>query len=140
MGSDGELDIFDVLGRNLASTADAAQDFTPGDIKLIVSKMRLDSAMRTQAGTAIGSALSLMSGRRLVAIGSQYETRFNEILQFIIALEEKLENRTVTSNMIHTVLAGSFEAARNPRVVAALRTVYCEIGPIRVAGDMVFSV
>lgn len=123
--SDGELDIFDVLGRNLASTADAAQDFTPGDIKLIVSKMRLDSAMRTQAGTAIGS---------------QYETRFNEILLFIIALEDKLENRTVSSNMIHMVLAGSFEAARNPRVVAALRFVYSEIGPIRVAGDMMFSV
>jgi len=123
--SDGELDIFDVLGRNLASTAHAAQDFTAGDIKLIVSKMRLDSAMRTEAASAIGS---------------QYETRFNDILQFIIALEEKLANRTVSSNLVRTVLSGSFEAARNPRVVAALRFVYSEIGPIRVAGDMVFSV
>ncbi|CAE8593339.1 unnamed protein product [Polarella glacialis] len=117
---DAEPDIFDVLGHNLAS-ADIAEDLSAHDIQLIVSKMRsqIDSSGST---------------------GSKYEARFNKILQFIIGLEPRLEKKPLSSQRVQTILAGSFEAAKDPDVVTALRFVYSEVRLIRIAGDLIYGI
>lgn len=117
---DNKPDIFDLLGCHLSS-ADVAEGLSTEDVQRIVAQMRsgIDGSGSTH---------------------SEYEERFDTILRFIIDLEPKLKGRNISSEYLQTVLAGSFEAARNSDVVSALRMVYVDNRAIRVAGDMVYGI
>lgn len=116
---DDRPDIFDLLGRSLSS-ADVAEGLSAQDVQRIVARMR-------SAVDGSGSKVS------------EYEERFDTILRFIIDLEPQLKERDISSETLQTILAGSFEAAKDADVVSALRMVYIENRPIRVAGDMVYG-
>lgn len=118
-----DSDIFDRLGRHLASS-DMASDLSSRDIQLIVQGMRIDNS---------GSMNSAKEARA-------NEARFNEILQFIVDLDSQLGGQTVSSERLQTILAGSFDAVKNPSVVTALRVLYSEIAPIRVGSDMIYGI
>merc|ERR1712098_667104 len=112
-------DIFDVLGHHLSS-ADVAEELNSEDIHLIVRKMREN----------IGE---------IGLTHCQYEARFTKILQFIINLESDLNIEELRSERLRKILLGSFEASKSTEVVTSLKYVYCNITPIRVAGDLIFS-
>jgi len=116
---DNKPDIFDLLGHHLSS-ADVAEGLSKEDLQRIVARMR--SGIDGSGSTV-----------------SEYVERFDRILRFIIDLEPKLKERRISSELLQTILAGSFEAAKNSDVVSALRMVYVESRPIRVAGDMVYG-
>eukprot|EP00419_Tripos_fusus_P038688 CAMPEP_0172772548 /NCGR_PEP_ID=MMETSP1074-20121228/192582_1 /TAXON_ID=2916 /ORGANISM="Ceratium fusus, Strain PA161109" /LENGTH=315 /DNA_ID=CAMNT_0013608679 /DNA_START=74 /DNA_END=1021 /DNA_ORIENTATION=+ len=116
---DNEPDVFNVL-IHVLTTAGIAKDMSTQDIEGIVNDMRLHA----------DNSGSNTDGN---------EAKFNEILQFITDLEPKLENRNISNNRMKSILDGSLEAAKDPEVVAALRFVYSQIGPIRVAGDLIYG-
>eukprot|EP00439_Symbiodinium_sp_Y106_P052418 s1223_g7.t1 len=65
---------------------------------------------------------------------SQYDKRFDEIVKFI--LDWEAEGTPLTENgRLGKVLEGSFAAAKNQEVLDALRFVYNDIAPFRIAGD-----
>eukprot|EP00929_Paragymnodinium_shiwhaense_P014584 TRINITY_DN122503_c0_g1_i1.p1 TRINITY_DN122503_c0_g1~~TRINITY_DN122503_c0_g1_i1.p1 ORF type:complete len:348 (-),score=32.46 TRINITY_DN122503_c0_g1_i1:386-1429(-) len=119
---DHEPDVFDVLGHHLES-AEVVDHLSRQDIQDIVSKSR---------------AQLELSGRYSVV--SKHETRFNDILLFIRELEPTFADRPIANQRLRTILIGSFEAAKDPEVVTALRFVYTEIGAFRVAGDLIFGI
>eukprot|EP00931_Biecheleriopsis_adriatica_P104816 TRINITY_DN79437_c0_g1_i1.p1 TRINITY_DN79437_c0_g1~~TRINITY_DN79437_c0_g1_i1.p1 ORF type:complete len:358 (-),score=63.64 TRINITY_DN79437_c0_g1_i1:158-1231(-) len=118
---DDAPDIFDHLGHHLVS-ADLADGMDPKDLNGIVSKIRseIDTSGYSSA--------------------SRHEARFDQILRFILDLEQKLEDKPIPSGRMQTILAGSFEAAKDIQVVSALRFVYCEVAPLRLAGDLVYGI
>lgn len=115
---DNEPDIFKALGRHFFS-ADATQAWTPVDLKAIIDEISSNLAVTRPS--------------------HEFEVRFNRILQFIVDLEHRLEGRLNSNKRMKVILQGSFEAAKDSAVVDALRSAYCEIGSIRIAGDLIFG-
>jgi len=70
---------------------------------------------------------------------SQYDKRFDEIVKFI--LDWEAEGTPLTENgRLGKVLEGSFAAAKNQEVLDALRFVYNDIAPFRIAGELIFGI
>lgn len=69
----------------------------------------------------------------------QHDERFDEIVQFILALEQQRLAKE-SNDRLEIVLQGSFAAAKDPEVLAALRFVFNEIKLIRIAGEMIFVI
>ncbi|CAJ1403110.1 unnamed protein product [Effrenium voratum] len=69
----------------------------------------------------------------------KYNQRFEEIVTFIQDWEK--EGTHLTGNgRLGKVLLGSFEAAKDEEVLEALRFVYNDIAPFRVAGELIFGI
>lgn len=70
---------------------------------------------------------------------SKHDQRFDEIVAFIRDWEA--EGTHLTANgRLGMVLEGSFAAAQDEEVVAALRFVYNDIAPFRIAGELIFGI
>jgi len=74
-----------------------------------------------------------------LGFAGQHDERFDEIVQFILALEQQRHAKE-SNDRLEIVLKGSFAAAKDPEVLAALRFAFNEIKPIRIAGEMIFVI
>lgn len=78
-------------------------------------------------------------GRSEAQSDSKHDQRFDEIVKFIRDWEA--EGTHLTANgRLGKVLEGSFAAAQDEEVVAALRFVYNDIAPFRIAGELIFGI
>lgn len=88
---------------------------------------------------------TLLTSRRISSCADvKYVKRYTNMLTTIQGWEATLADSWLKKDSsgqgrMQAVLSGCIAGSRRPAVVEALRIVYCDFPPVRMAGDLIFS-
>jgi hypothetical protein len=77
--------------------------------------------------------------RRRAKSGERYDQMLVTFAEWMARGEEARLIGAVENERLRAVLSGCFAGARNPHVVSALKILYEDHAPLRMGGDLIFS-